>query len=210
MNDKLNDIPNKDSLILGLEDIRLFKNNNTIYYTATTLEYSYNDTIRIVKGEYNPETKELKNNICMIPPTETDCEKNWIQVDDKFIYRWHPLELGVMKDNKLEITHTIETPVFFNKYRGSTNAFEYNNEFWFVTHGIMDCTPRKYFHQIVILNKDYKLVKYTVPFYFDKLAIEYCLGFIIINETIYMTSSRNDCNPIIVKLNLKDLDKYFM
>ena len=209
MNDKIN-LPSRDTLILGLEDIRLFNDTNKIYYTATSLEYSYNDKIRIVKGEYDLETRKCLNNICMIPPIETNCEKNWVMIENKIIYKWYPLEIGILINNKLEIIHTVDTPKFFNKYRGSSNAFEYNNEFWFVTHGVMDCSPRKYFHQIVILDKSYNLVKYTVPFYFDKFMIEYCLGFIIINETIYMTCSRNDSNPIIIKIKLEKLKNYFL
>ena len=45
---------------------------------------------------------------------------------------------------------------------------------------------------------------------FTKLAIEYCLGLIIINEIIYLTVSINDSNPIIVKIKLKNLQKYFI
>jgi hypothetical protein len=210
MNDKLSDISSKDSIILGLEDIRLFFNDGKINYTAVTSEYSYNDKIRIIKGEYKYEEKEFINNICIIPPTETDCEKNWVTIKDKFIYKWHPLQIGEIKGNKLEIIYIKETPKFFNKYRGSTNAFEYNNEFWFVTHGIMNCSPRKYFHQVVILDNNYNIIKYTVPFYFNKLAIEYCLGLIIINETIYLSASRNDADPIIVKIKLTNFQRYFL
>jgi len=210
MNDKLNDLSSKDSLILGLEDVRLFYNNGKVKYTAVTSEYSYTDKIRIITGEYNCEKKEFINNICMIPPTDTDCEKNWVTVNDKFIYQWNPLQIGELKNNKLEIIKTINTPKFFDKYRGSTNAIEYNNEYWFVTHGVMNCSPRKYFHQVVILNKDYNVVKYTVPLYFNTFAIEYCLGLIIINETLCFTVSRNDSNPIIVRIKLKNIQKYFM
>ena len=209
MNDKI-DLPSKDVLILGLEDVRLFNDNNNICYTATTQEYSYNDKIRIVKGNYDIINKEFKNNICMIPPIETDCEKNWIMIDNKIIYKWYPLEIGLLINNKLKIIHTINTPKFFCKYRGSTNAFKYNNEYWLITHGIIDCSPRKYFHQIVILDKTYNLIKYTVPFYFDKIGIEYCLGFIIINEIIYITCSRNDSSPIILKIKIKNILKYFL
>ena len=210
MNDTLNDLTSKDTHILGLEDIRLFNNNDKIYYTAITLNYSYNDKIRIVKGEYDYNNKEFKNNICMIPPTETDCEKNWVTIDDKFIYKWHPLQLGILKDNKLEITNTINTPRFFEKYRGSTNGYNYKDNYWFVTHGIINCTPRKYFHQVIVINKNYNIEKYTIPFYFSKFAIEYCLGFIIIDDIIYFTVSRNDANPMIVKINLYDFEKYFV
>lgn len=210
MNEKLDDLTSKNVEIMGLEDIRLYSDNNKIYYTAVTLEYSYNDKIRIINGEYNYDKKELKNNICMISPIETDCEKNWVRIGDKFVYKWHPLQIGVLKNNKLEINYTSVTPTIFNKYRGSTNAFEYRNEYWFVTHGIANCNPRKYFHQIVILDKNYNLIKYTIPFYFNKLAIEYCLGFIIIGESAIFTCSRNDSNPIIVKITLTNLHKFFI
>ena len=210
MEDELSDLPKKDTRILGLEDIRLYKLNEKIYYTATSSNYSYNDTIRIVKGEYDLINKKFIHNMSLKPPTETYCEKNWISIEDKFIYKWHPLQLGILIDNKLEIINTIETPTFFKHYRGSSNVFEYNNEFWTVTHGIKNCEPRKYFHQIVILDKNYTVKKYTVPFYLDKLAIEYCLGLLIINETVYMTASRNDSKPIICKIKIDNLEKYFM
>jgi glycosyltransferase involved in cell wall biosynthesis len=210
MNETLSDLTNKNTHILGLEDVRLYSYNNKILYTAVSMEYSYNDKIRIINGEYNYDKKEFINNVCMIPPTETNCEKNWVSIDDKFIYKWYPLQIGILNDNKLEITYTCDTPKFFNKYRGSTNALKYNNQYWFVTHGIMNCVPRKYFHQITILDENYKLINYTIPFYFNKKAIEYCLGFIIIADTAYFTCSRNDCNPIIVKITLTNLQKYFM
>jgi hypothetical protein len=40
--------------------------------------------------------------------------------------------------------------------------------------------------------------------------IEYTLGLAIINETLFITSSRNDSKPVIVELKIKDLQKYFM
>jgi len=212
MDDNLTDINRKDTRILGLEDIRLYKLNdsNKIYYTATSSDYSYNDKIRIVKGEYDLINNKFINNISFKPPTETYCEKNWIAIEDKFIYGWHPLKLGILVDDKLEIIHTIETPSFFKYYRGSSNVLEYNNEYWVVTHGIKNCEPRKYFHQIVVLNKNYQVIKYTVPFYFDKLAIEYCLGLLIMKDIVYMTASRNDSNPIICKIKMENLHKYFL
>lgn len=211
MDGEINDLPKRDVHILGLEDVRLYKLNNKIYYTATSLQYSYNNNIRIVKGEYDINLNKFINNISLKPPTETSCEKNWIAIEDKFIYKWHPLEIGILIDDKLEILNTIETPNFFRHYRGSSNVVDYNNEFWVVTHGIKNCVPRKYFHQIIILDKkEYKVKRYTVPFYYDKLMIEYTLGLAIINETVFITASRNDSKPVIVELKIKDLQKYFM
>ena len=210
MAETISDIPSRDSTILGLEDVRLYKNQNTIFYTATSQNYSYTDSIRIVNGEYDIINKIFINNNCLIPPKETHCEKNWIALEDYFIYKWHPLEIGKVVNNKLKILINIDTPKFFKYYRGSSNVFLYKNDFWIVTHGIKNCTPRKYFHQIVVLDQEYRLKNYTFPFYFDKLAIEYCLGLVILNDIAYMTVSRNDSNPIIVKVNINTITNFFI
>ena len=210
MDGELEDLKSKDCRIMGLEDVRLYKKNNKIMYSATNSNYSYNDCIRIVNGEYNNQLNKFINNSCLHPPTETYCEKNWIGIEDKFIYKWHPLQVGIVIDNKLEILTTHDTPSFFKHYRGSSNIVDYNNNYWVITHGIKNTTPRKYFHQMVVLNKEFKVLKYSVPFYFDKWAIEYCLGLYIKNETLIMTVSRNDSNPIFAKVKIEDFDKYFM
>ena len=209
MNDTISDIPSRNCMILGLEDVRLYKSENIVYYTATSQNYSYSDSIRIIQGEYDEILNKFTNNVCLIPPTETYCEKNWIALEDNFIYKWHPLEIGKVIENKLEIILTLNTPKFFKYYRGSSNVVKYKNYYWMVTHGIKNCTPRKYFHQIVILNENFSLKKYTIPFYFDKLAIEYCLGLVILNDIAYMTVSQNDSNPIIVKIAIEKLNQYF-
>jgi hypothetical protein len=79
-----------------------------------------------------------------------------------------------------------------------------------VVHGVKYYQPRKYYHVIVVLDETFKLVKYSIPFYFDKFMIEYCLGMLIHNNHIYMTASRNDKDPILVKVNLRNLNKLWM
>lgn len=210
MKDTLADLPSHDRSCLGLEDVRLFAKDDRVHYTATTMEYSYNDAIRIVTGEYDMDQNECINNTCLVPPTETYCEKNWIVMNDKIIYNWHPLQVGVVTEGQLNITFTKPTPAIFNRYRGSTHGIEYQNEYWFVTHGIMDCFPRKYFHQLVVLDNEFNLKRYTVPFYFDTFAVEYCIGFLILDDVLTFTASRNDSNPIFIQVPMKSMDSYFI
>ena len=176
-NASVTDIKPFPSRIKGLEDLRLFIFQNKIYYTATTQEFSYTNTNRIVMGIYDIDSLTYINNRTLYPPHETDCEKNWIPVnyrDEKvlFIYKWHPLQVGELDaNNKLNITITQETPKFFRNYRGSSNVCEYNGQLWCITHGVKFTTPRKYYHQIVVLEKDtFKVLKYTVPFYFNNFT----------------------------------------
>jgi hypothetical protein len=201
----------KETNILGLEDIRLFTDiDDKLKCIATSREFSINSTNSMVICDYNLETNTIENGNIIESPNLNECEKNWIPIGNKIIYKWHPLQLGEIKNNKLIIDTTKETPSIFKHLRGSSNIVEYNNEYWCVVHGVKYTTPRKYYHMIVILDKEYNLKKYSVPFYFETYMIEYCLGVLIENNNLCMSVSRNDSNPIIVKVYIKNMKKIFI
>ena len=210
MYEKIDSKLGKDTNILGLEDIRLFQNDNKLKCIATSREFSTNSSNSMIICDYNLDTNTIENGFIVESPNPNDCEKNWIPINDSIIYNWYPLQIGKIENNKLTINIRIETPLIFKHIRGSSNVVEYNNEYWMIVHGVKYTSPRKYYHIIVILDKEYKVKKYTIPFYFDIYGIEYCLGMLIENNIVYMTSSRNDSNPIIIKTNVKDINKLFM
>jgi hypothetical protein len=196
----------KDTHILGLEDIRLYEEDNKIKCIATSRECSLNNTNSVVIGDYNIDNYTINNINIIESPFPEECEKNWIPIGNKIIYKWHPLQIGYIKNQKLIIDTVLQTPAFFKHLRGSSNVVKYKDEYWVVVHGVKYCTPRKYYHMIVILDKDYNFNRYTVPFYYDTYSIEYCLGLLIDEGYIYMTASRNDSNPTIVKIRIQDIN----
>lgn len=217
IDNNLSDIPSFPTNIKGLEDIRLLSFKDKIYYTATSREFSYDGHNRIVLGEYDIVNKKCINNKCLIPPDNSDCEKNWIGLNDnnetiKFIYKWHPMQIGELdENNKLHIKTVYDTPKIFKHYRGSSNLVEYNNKLWCITHGVYFHSPRKYYHQFVILNKEtYKPERYSVPFWLNRESIEYCLGLHIENDVVTILFSQNDSNPSMIKLRLKRLNELFI
>jgi hypothetical protein len=216
-NESVTDIQAFPTRIKGLEDLRLFTFQNKIYYTATTQEFSYTNTNRIVMGIYDIDSLSYINNKTLRPPHETDCEKNWIPINYKdekilFIYKWHPLQIGELDNsNKLNITITNETPKFFRNYRGSSNVCEHNGQLWCITHGVKFTTPRKYYHQIVVLDSQtFKVVKYSVPFYFNNFTIEYCVGMQIFNNEMAIMFSQNDMNPCLLRIGMDRLTRFFI
>lgn len=216
-NESVTDISSFPTRIKGLEDLRLFTFQNRIYYTATSQQFSYTNTNRIVMGIYDIDSLSYLNNKTLRPPHDTDCEKNWIPINYKdekilFIYKWHPLQIGELDaNNKLNITITHETPKFFRNYRGSSNVFEYNNQLWVITHGVKYVTPRKYYHQILVLDKEtLKVLRYTVPFYFNNFTIEYCVGMHIFNNEMAIMFSQMDMNPCLLRISMDKLARYFV
>jgi hypothetical protein len=210
MNNNIN-LPSRECHIEGLEDVRLFYRNGQINYFATSLNYMPDDRFGIVNGIYNYEKLTFENNVPILSPTNAHCEKNWIGHNDFVIYKWHPLEIGQLNGNRLEIKNKYPTQVFFKHLRGSSNIVEYNNQLYVIAHGVKYGAPRKYYHLLIVFEKDtFKVIKYTVPFYFDKFAIEYCLGLHIHNDILYASASRNDCNPIICQVELKEIEKMYV
>ncbi len=215
MNGLPDDIPKfHQTNIRGLEDVRLFKKNDEIYYNATTREFSYDGKNRIITGKYDLINQAFKNNITIRPPTETDCEKNWIGHNDNVVYKWSPLEVGKIneKTKQLEI-HTSHTnmPFFFERIRGSSSLINYEGLLWCVTHSVLYVTPRKYYHNLVVLDPaTYKPVKMSIPFAFYDTKIEYCLGFERVDNDFIFTYSMNDSEPHFVRVPIAWFKKHMM
>ena len=202
----MNDTPLHATHIKGLEDVRLFINNDELYYLGTTMEYSYNGKIRQHMGKYCINTNMFINNNSLIPPTDTECEKNWIPYKNKFIYKWHPFQIGNINNNILEIESSQETPPFFSHMRGSSTLIDDGEYIWGITHCVIYEQPRKYYHMLVKIDKATdKLISYTLPFFFINNAIEYCLGFDKRGSKIYAFISQNDSNTKLVEFNDYDL-----
>jgi glycosyltransferase involved in cell wall biosynthesis len=200
------DPPTNPARIRGLEDVRIFNQNGTLQYIATTSEYSYDGCIRQHMGVYNTRTYMFEESCSLEPPIPTNCEKNWIPYKNKIIYKWHPFEIGTVTDNKLVITSRQQTPNFLSHMRGSSTLVEKDGFMWGITHCVIYNTPRKYYHMVVKIDTvTDKLVGYTDPFYFVSNAIEYCLGFDMKGSDYLAIISQNDANPIMVEFKNSDV-----
>jgi hypothetical protein len=162
--------------ILGLEDVRIFENEEgKVNFLAVSKQYSYKkDWIGLVYGDYDYENgkiiiqKSLKS-----PDVNAYCEKNWVFANSNdIIYKWHPLEIGQInhETNQLEIKQKIDVPKIFSYFRGSTSAFEYKNMLWFIVHSVHYESPRTYLNYMVVLNKEtYK--PYYIHYHFHLRVI---------------------------------------
>lgn len=203
------------SNVQGLEDVRIFSFNGKLRFTASSKILLDGGKIVIALGDYNINNKTINNISFIKSPYNAHCEKNWIYIASppthkykmNFIYRWYPFEAGAVNDNnELEIHTEYKTPSFFSQVRGSSNLFEFNNKFWCATHIVRYSNPRIYYHMLVCLNKETLFIeKYSVPFCFSKLEIEYCLGLHIKDNIAHFIFSHNDSNPGLLTIPLDNL-----
>jgi hypothetical protein len=70
-----------------------------------------------------------------------------------------------------------------------------------VVHFSEDTKPRSYFHMMVILDKmSLKPLRYIKPFVFEKVGIEFCIGFRIHNGNYEFWISRMDREPVLIRI----------
>ena len=185
--------------IEGLEDVRVYPDDkHVIRFLATCAQVG--PKIRIVQGDYNLTSRSLKNCKVLQPPTDTDCEKNWLAVPgtNSIIYAWHPFQVGTVRDDKLVIKAVYPTPWFFKHLRGSAVPIRMGSDLWVLTHFVEYSQPRKYYHCIVAIDgEDYKPLRLTLPFTFKATGIEYCLGWENTKEGLTFAFSSWDDNPCL-------------
>ena len=183
-----------DNLYVGLEDVRLFSSNGNLLYNCNRCINSQKFMIEsgAIQKNYTENSKLLKIN------QQKPIEKNWVLFKAerekaerekeehgkiKLIYNWYPLTICDVRDNECIIDKTIETPNFFRYVRGSTNGINIGDEIWFLCHLVSYEDHRYYYHLFVVLDSStFKVKKYTQLFTFQKLPVEYTLGFIYLEE----------------------------
>lgn len=208
-----------DSFSKGLEDIRIWEHGGEVYYIATSIGYSGVGKSRMICGKYNLTEGRIEEGHVIEPPQDTWCEKNWIPlelVDGKmrFIYKWMPLEVGEVVVNeegkwKLDIVEkydNVKNPIF-HKVRGSSTFVEEGNMLVGVVHYSEEHSPRHYYHMMVELEKiTGRIVRYSLPFCFEKLGIEFCIGFKIRDKKEYMYwISRHDRDPALMVVDKAEI-----
>lgn len=189
----------KNSFSRGLEDIRIYEN---MTFTANSISFTNGITPQIIYGKIDEKNGIINNMKHIKTPSllnKYECEKNWIFIEKEekiyVIYRWYPFEIGILENDKIVIDKSLklQPEYIFKDMRGSTIFIEYSinrynciyNGDWLIgiIHYSIDQDVntniyRKYFHCLVLLNKESLIPKYiTSPFTFlKKQGIEYCIG----------------------------------
>jgi len=200
----------EDKYYVGVEDIRLFERNGTLWFIGTGL--LEREKLGLKFGVYTPDKPLIPRE--MTCSFQKHCEKNWCfvpllenveQKETIIVYHWYPLQLCRLinddkdKDATIELVRTMEMPLFFKNVRGSTCGFAYNQEIWFVVHlvsyeGTNEYpNKRSYYHSLVVFDETMtQLKRYSAPFTIKQYCIEFCLGLIVEENRVILSYSTMD------------------
>ena len=202
------DKPLFESNVCGIEDVRVYEWNNQTYFTGVSYGEYIENQIGIVHGIYDEKENALKNVRAVLSPLHT-VEKNWVNIKgtENFVYSWYPLRIGKIRENKMVFFKQIQTPKYFCLLRGSTEGIEINSKIYFLVHFVENSKIRKYYHLFVILDKNtFQPLSFSLPFYFRKNEIEYCVGMRKVKEnSVECFVSLNDKNPVSIEIHLDNL-----
>ena len=188
-----------DRRYIGIEDVRIFnaEETNNIQFIGTA--FHKDNTIGIVQGIYDTSNNILQST--EIKPAfnlKSECEKNWVYVNYRgethVIYSWFPLKLCKINydSSLLELKEEKSMPPIFKHARGSSCGFKYQNELWFVVHLVSYESPRHYYHMLAVFDDNMNLLRYSAPFKFEGVCIEYCIGLVVEKERVIITYSNWD------------------
>jgi glycosyltransferase involved in cell wall biosynthesis len=198
------------SNVCGLEDMRIHKVHDKLYFTAVSVREFIENEVSMVSGEYDTATSSYSNSIVMDSPINSTCEKNWLHVPgtDDFIYSWNPLRVGKMRENKIIFFKDISLPPFFSLLRGSAPPIEVNGKWFVLTHLVEYSKCRNYYHCIVQLEKEsYIPRKVSMPFTFKGNGIEYCIsGRLLDNNILEYYVSFMDKDSSRVRFNINSIE----
>jgi hypothetical protein len=201
----------KAILYKGIEDLRLFKFCDNLYYLATTFDnitgkmLISSDAVEFDSNKYN-----LNKNIiypAFLNKNQYTTEKNWSFFDYQnelcIVYKWFPLQIGKIdydsnELNIIDIKYNI--PDYFKGAKGSTCGFKTRDgELWFVIHKSQSKGNFvNYQHFFAVFDLNMNLDRYSELFKFENYKVEFCMGFII-------KENENDvCDELIMTYSVMD------
>jgi hypothetical protein len=191
-----------ESSVQGLEDMRVYKQDNVLFYTASNYYEYKKGKISIVHGRYGGEPTLINS------PTNSHCEKNWLHVPDtdKFIYNWYPLQIGTINGNEFTVTTTIDTPKLFKLFRGSA-LVKHNSKLIALVHLCEYSKLRHYYHCFVELDSyTFGVIKVSNMFQFRGPGIEYCLSMRSLDNIVECYTSFCDADLHKVQIDLTSIE----
>lgn len=219
INEKIFTTEDDGRLYLGIEDIRIFyndENQQEIDFSGTGFHKDY--TIGVVCGKYNISDDVIRSVDIKPSFTKSDCEKNWVNIYYKnknhIVYKWFPLQICKINTttNELDLVETkTNMPKIFLHARGSSSGYIFNNQIWFVLHIVSYEQPRHYYHIFAVFDLNMNLQRYSAPFKFQGEPIEYCIGLIVEDDRVivpYSTWDRTTKIAIYSKTYVESITNY--
>jgi hypothetical protein len=235
------------SSVVGLEDLIIFKYQNELWGTCTTIDTQpiFMPQISLCRLDYDGIADKYiisnKNPLKLIQDGRP--EKNWLpfvlensttngshdatngsQSSISFVYSYFPTVIRQVNSNLLESVNHIPTELYvsnfttldFSRFRGSGGPLLFPidsiNYYLIVVHEVSWCADKSriYTHRFVLMTLEFKIVKISDPWYFERHGLEFCRSICDFNDLLVITCGLNDDEAwcyILEKSKIRELLK---
>ena len=208
---------------VGLEDVRIVKWNNKLYFSGVRRDTTTNGVGRMELSEIeinDNEPREISRKRIPAPlPDNSYCEKNWMPIlDMPYHYvKWsNPTEIVKFNPND-NLTEVIFMGEYVQKpydFRGGSQVIRWKDYYLCVSHSVnlyrneIGKKNADYFHSFIIWDKNWKVVKYTDMFKLLGAKIEFVSGICVFNNDIIITFGFQDNAAYVLKVPSSYLESF--
>lgn len=171
----------KFPLVMGLEDIRLYRAKGELCFSACIREQASNGTCQQVRGVLKSDVDEAYTHVqpgWQIMSEESAVEKNWMPMGNHdFVYRVNTVIHKALPETN-PVATVFPQNVFSDNISGSSQLIPFKSGLLAVVHEAHVGADglRTYWHRFARFEKDGELIALTAPFVFLDRQIEFCAG----------------------------------
>jgi len=209
---------------VGLEDVRLTRWDDKLFYTGVRRDTTKNGQGRMELSEieFTPKyAKEIqRQRIPVLENTNSYCEKNWMPIIDqpyRYVKWCNPTEVVEFdpEKNKLhQVFCSKEKANIQYDFRGGSQVIPFGKHYIALTHITMmhpSITKRKnatYRHAFVIWDKKWNVIKHSKMFSFLDHLIEFACGIAAVGNNIIITFGTQDNSAYVLKIPVEAFTKF--
>lgn len=201
----------------GMEDCRIFKFDERIGFTCTTLDNNPR-CIPQISLAWLPEDWEQQNPIIVTDltlqqgPTEGRMEKNWLpfQHDNEIhaYYSYSPLtKLQLSSTGTTTYVEKLDLPLNFVGFRGSAGPIPFRNAHLIVVHEVTWIGNKPiYTHRFLEVGDDGP-ISLSQAWYLTKIGIEFVSGIEVSDGKLVLTAGVEDSSAWIFTIDISEVEK---
>jgi predicted GH43/DUF377 family glycosyl hydrolase len=199
----------------GIEDIRLFKRDNSIFGVCAGISF-LNKKIRATQLLIEIQSNSVVKATALNSPINSLYEKNWTPLvsdeDLYLLYSLDPLICMEIEEEKMSLKKGPYPKSNNATLRGGTPFAKIGNQWLSLAHypPIVFEQRRYYRHCFILLDKDFNLVERSEPFFIQKRGIEFAAGLAVSGDEVTLSYGVSDRSAFYLNFNLPELDKFLV